>query len=147
MNTFRLTTSSDGTQHASATDDGIRYDVYVIGGEPIPFKYMERATAAAIDGYDFTEAAKDSLASDGIDINAIDVIVTASEATSSAPTAFHPYSLNCAAIELINEHAAAIADILKEYQRNSVTTAVMAHVGAIKTIIRALHNHLNQVQI
>ena len=144
MNTFRLITTADGTQHAIATADGIRYDMYIIGSEPLAFKVIERATAAATAADNITEAARDSLTSDGIDINAIDVIVTADEATATT-TEIHPYSLNGAAVGLINEHADAIADILKEYEKNKTTTAIAAHVDAIKNITKTLHNHLKTV--
>ena len=144
MNAFKLITSSDGTQHAIATADGIRYDMYLIGGEPLPFKIIERATAAATAADNITEAAQDSLAADGIDINAIDVIVTADEATATT-TELHPYSLNGAAASLIDEHAAAISDILHAYEKNTATTAVTAHADAIRNITRTLRNRLKTV--
>ena len=143
MNAFKLVTTADGMQHAIATADGIRYDMYIIGGEPLTFKVIERATAAAIDGDDITAAAKDSLIADGVKLNGIDVIVTeTSETTTTAAQTFHPYSLNGVAIGLINEHATAIADILKEYERNTSSTAIAAHADAIRNITRTLHNHL-----
>ena len=145
MNEFKLITSSDGTQHATAADDGIRYDVYIIGAsEPLNYKVIERATAAATEADDITTAAKDSLTADGVKLNGIDVIVTADEAKASS-TQPQPYSLNGVAIELINEHAEAIADILKEYQRNTSSTSIAAHSDAIRNITKVLHNRLNTI--
>ena len=142
MNAFKLVTTADGMQHATAADDGIRYDVYIIGAsEPLNYKVIERATAAATEADDITTAAKDSLTADGIDVDHIDVIVTADEATASS-TQPQPYSLNGAAIGLINEHATAIADILHEYRKNATATAIEAHADAIRNITRTLHNHL-----
>ena len=144
MNTFKLITTADGTQHAIATADGIRYDMYLIGGEPLAFKVIERAAAAATAADDITQAARDSLTADGVDINAIDVIVTADEATATTAE-IHPYSLNGAAASLIEEHAAAITDILKEYGKNKETTAVTAHADAIRNITRTLLHRLRAV--
>lgn len=144
MEGYKLITTSDGTQHAIATSDGIRYDIYIIGGEPLSFKVVERATAAAIDADNITEAAQDSLAADGIDLKGLDVIVTADEATASM-TKIHPYSLNGAATSLIEEHAAAIADILNDYEKNKTTTALAAHADAIRNIARTLRNRLKTV--
>ena len=145
MEDYRVIISADGTQHAITTDDGIRYDLFIIDGTTIPFKFVEKATAAAIAADDMEQAAKDSLVSDGIDITAIDVIVTATGVSSTASTTFYPHSLSRAAIEIIAEHADAIADILREYQRNKATTAIAAHADAIKNITRTFHHLVKSI--
>lgn len=142
MNRFKVITTADGNQHAITTAGGTRYDMYIIGGEPISFNIVERAAEAAEAAEGDAEAAKRSLEADGVKLSGVDVIVTASAYPACPTTSCRPCSLYGAAAGLIAEHAAAIAALLKEYSRGESTTALEDHAKAIQSISRTIVNQL-----
>lgn len=122
---------SDGVQTATATSDGIRYDVFIIGGEPLAFKAVERATAAAIAADDMEKAIKDSLVAEGCDITGYDIIGTATEKGTELTPSF---SIVATLADIIAGHTIDMALIAAQYEENKTSTALAEHIASIRRI-------------
>lgn len=135
MEDYRLTTTSDGVQTATATADGIRYYITIIGRHPLDYEAVERATAAAIAADDMEQATKDSLVADGYDITGRDIIVTATEkGTELAPS----FSIVGTLADIIIGHTINMACIMAQYEGNKTSTAIAEHISSIRRLAEVI---------
>lgn len=131
MEDYRLITTADGVQTATATDGGIRYDITIIGRHPLDYKTMERATAAAIAADDMEQATKDSLVADGYDITGRDIIVTATEKGAELSPSF---AIVGTLADIIVGHTIDMARIVAQYEDNKTSTALAEHMSSIRRL-------------